>query len=1346
MDPDKLSEERLFSPPMKSLTGTINRVFLSQFVNSFGFCLLSPVPSLYLSCRSRCSSSILPRSPVQPPYASHRPQAPPHTSPHLLDPGPVPTNCIVPIFTAHHPPDSITFNKGDLSELLTRVTQRMEACIMKPEVKTKPKPPKPPPKPAEIKSNNPEKPPVKPPPVKPPPVKPPPVVPPRPKDSELGQTRYQLATDTTNDQEKGSEGSPPENNKEKGGLFSGKIFRKSRKPTEAAATEEDRVCLNCDVSGSKDAVSEISKEKGGFFNVFLRKSNKIPGAETPGQTQSHDEFSSSREALSENTTKEKGGIFNGIFKKSPKVVEDAEIEVPDTKLLIRNESLSEQDSGGGLFSGFLKQTHKVSEHRTESLDGDAENEMSASSNGLSDGNTTKQEQDVDCEHLFSSSCENLTNTEGVLKVKRRRLPGIFQRSASSDNLFDEESPTGEEKKFSASLENLLEAMISKEKTRRLAGIFKKSPKPAPRSIATEDPLSSTKELSASWDSFTDAAQENPSVCDELLPSNGDLSDAKTTTKEKKVGFAGMFRRTPKPAEQQGSDDRDDLEGDELRRTRTIKKKRKVVSFRIKKTFPQIPEVTLSSQPQSADRMPVVEETVELLQLNQSQEDAVVEVQPVAMAPYPTEDNPLESEQDSDELMEWWNTVKGWTEWNETSHSQEEQIIMEQAADRVYLAARLFVRLFNQHGASLQHRILELLALADAADQFHKKTVKAAVGGGVASVVGSVATITGLVLAPFTFGASVIVTAVGISVATVGSITSATANITDTVHSSMDRKKVEKMIQGYQEEIKDIRECLEFVREGMDTLQEWDFEQYSQSAAKKALNHSVKHVVREGGRAGKELVINTDKLISTVHVLGAAGGAAKAAQVISITTGVMSALFLALDVFFLAKDSHELRKGAKTKFAAKIREVCKDLQDGLLELNKVKTQLQKTMDGIEVEEYEETEEVEVEVEDELEWDSKKLAALEQELDLLEEKLDKKVAEEQKKSEEMEKDNVKIKKEKKEKGDQEKKGRKDEPSAKKEGKKEKGEVKNKSGSVIEKLPDETVTEVVKEQPQKGNAKKDKETENQTTAGREKHESTRDSGTNTKKDEKEKNVDVKQQARSADSEREDKGGQERENQRGMRSREDGRRIKPEWRSVSIETGVESHGTRTCSSTSDREDGGGGSKQEMRGTDMQKGRSSRDVETHSRKEIKWTDSWTGTGEDRTVNNVRAERANRREEKRDVKEKESEKGWKKDRSREESRRSDESAVRIREWRSSTEESESKRSQCGRARDDRRERAEEKPAESVGGQADGEDEDKKTRRRRREDGDAWRRDREHERSRRGNRPRANALLGDGLYI
>ncbi|KAG9331703.1 hypothetical protein JZ751_018407 [Albula glossodonta] len=326
--------------------------------------------------------------------------------------------------------------------------------------------------------------------------------------------------------------------------------------------------------------------------------------------------------------------------------------------------------------------------------------------------------------------------------------------------------------------------------------------------------------------------------------------------------------------------------------------------------------------------------------------------------------------------------------------------VEQVADRVYLAAQLFVRLFNQRGASLQQRILELLTVADAADNFHKRTLATSMGGRVASVVGSVTTITGLILAPFTFGSSIIVTAVGIGVATAGTITSASAHITDSVHSNFGRKKVEKMIEGYQEEVKDIRECMDFVQEGMDALQEWNFEKYTESVAKRALNRNIKHVVKEGARAGKALMINTDKLVSTVQVLSVAGGAAKAAQAISVTTGVMSALFLALDIFFLAKDSHDFRKGAKTKFAAKLREVCKELQDGLLLLNRVKTELQKTMDGIEVEEFEEEEEEE---KSDLECDPEELALLEEEINQMEQKLDQQVQEKKRREEEEEKKN-------------------------------------------------------------------------------------------------------------------------------------------------------------------------------------------------------------------------------------------------------------------------------------------------------------------------------------------------------
>nr|XP_055057496.1 apolipoprotein L3 isoform X2 [Misgurnus anguillicaudatus] len=418
-------------------------------------------------------------------------------------------------------------------------------------------------------------------------------------------------------------------------------------------------------------------------------------------------------------------------------------------------------------------------------------------------------------------------------------------------------------------------------------------------------------------------------------------------------------------------------------------KTKVMSFRVKRRLPGSSK--LSSGSQGSDEEDAIDEPMEMQHL-QSTEECRFEVLPVEIAAYPTDENLVDTHED-DDLMDWWKTVEGWSIWNESTHFQKDELAVEAVADRVFMAARLFVSLFNQRGASLQRRVVDLLAVADTADSFHKKTVSAAIGGGVASVAGGIATITGLILAPFTFGTSTIVTAVGISVATAGSITSATANITDAVQSKMDRKKVEKMIQDYQNEISDIRDCLEFMQEGMNALQEWNFKEYSESLVNTSLNRNIKYVMKEGGRAGKALLVNTEKLISTVNILGVTGGAARAAKAVSVTTGVMSGLFLALDVFFLAKDTNELRKGAKTKFASKIREVCRELQRGLLELNKVKAQLQKTMDGIEVEEYEQQGEGEEEDEDQYESDPKKLALLEQELDQLEEKLDLKTSHEQ-----------------------------------------------------------------------------------------------------------------------------------------------------------------------------------------------------------------------------------------------------------------------------------------------------------------------------------------------------------------
>ncbi|KAM4729139.1 uncharacterized protein FYW61_011904 [Anableps anableps] len=390
---------------------------------------------------------------------------------------------------------------------------------------------------------------------------------------------------TPDDELSSSEGPNENPAKEKGRIFGG-MFKKTPKD---AQSEEDAVS-DTDVSASSENLSDNKQQEkgGGLFSGLLKKTPKGEKTETPDR-ETQRELSASCEDMAENN-KEKGGIFGGIFKKTPKSAESAQSEedaVSDTDVSASSENLSDnkqQEKGGGLFSGLLKKTPKG--EKTETPDRETQRELSASCEDMAENNkeknifsnifkktqkpppegTTAETEDMDIESQLSASSENLTDTTGP-KEKKGGLAGIFKRSSSFDNLLDEDknifsgmfkrSPKpsdegsntrGNDTSLFGSSEDLLEANPTKEKTGGLTGLFKKSPKPSPRSVVTQDPL--TKQLSASLDSLTEAGKDDSSSQHELSASTDNLCDTSSTTKEKKGGLSGMFRRTPKNLEQQ----------------------------------------------------------------------------------------------------------------------------------------------------------------------------------------------------------------------------------------------------------------------------------------------------------------------------------------------------------------------------------------------------------------------------------------------------------------------------------------------------------------------------------------------------------------------------------------------------------------------------------------------------------------------------------------------------------------------------------------------------------------------------------------------------------------------------
>ncbi|XP_030607023.1 apolipoprotein L1 [Archocentrus centrarchus] len=303
-------------------------------------------------------------------------------------------------------------------------------------------------------------------------------------------------------------------------------------------------------------------------------------------------------------------------------------------------------------------------------------------------------------------------------------------------------------------------------------------------------------------------------------------------------------------------------------------------------------------------------------------------------------------EDSDDvdLMEWWETVEQWKDMpqHEDMTEKEEAKTFALTAEKVQKGLRVFNKLFTERAESLWQHVIDLNRIADGLDKFNKNTKIAQITGGSTSAIGGIATVAGLALAPFTMGTSLIVTAVGLGIATAGGLTSAGAGISNQVNNTMDRKKVEKIVQDYQEKMEDLNKCLTFIKQGIENLRRFDLIKIKNSAYNQDFPALTSRFYEDGAMAGKAILINANEIMRFVQIANVAGTtAARAVQIASMATGVLTGLFVVMDIYFVSEDSKELKKGAKSEFAAKIREVAQQLHDGLVELNSIRQELQFT---------------------------------------------------------------------------------------------------------------------------------------------------------------------------------------------------------------------------------------------------------------------------------------------------------------------------------------------------------------------------------------------------------------------
>ncbi|KAK9538532.1 hypothetical protein VZT92_003695 [Zoarces viviparus] len=756
------------------------------------------------------------------------------------------------------------------------------------------------------------------------------------------------------------------NTKETGGMFSG-MFKKSPKPFGARTQSQEDLSAPGELSGSSDnlSVNSSTKETGGMFSGMFKKSPKPFGARTQSQEclSEPGELSGSNDNLSENT-KEKGGIFGGVFRKKGAKSQSQDDLSVDSELSASSDSLTEKPSKGGAPAKILKNPFTSSSQEKEKTghSGDLSENTSAAEkpkakqNGFSamiksTFHTDKQEKDSDCEEILDNeesqpSHKQSRFSEAMEKMNPFRSPNKHEKQTSSDD----EEPSASSEKSSGNKQEDTQALkenakqgeekpkpVKSNKTQRERKDRSETPTAPPR--PTEEEMKRT----STYDKVTArAAVDNQSQPDDkgLKDESAEAKEGdegkppeSKTTKVKKHKHHNPFMShagAKAQSDDEGLEEENDSSSKEEKKDEEGKDKTQTKIKKPKRHNPFMPRVKGKGVQRNA------QDGAENDGGNRTLFDQLEDLRVDPSQP--------EDRQDVENLMGWWSNVESWEDTPQIDDMTEKEEVKAFAvtAEKVQKGIRVFNKLFSERAESLWQHVIDLNGIADALDKFSKNTKIAQITGGSTSAIGGVATIAGLALAPVTMGVSLIVTAVGLGVATAGGLTSAGAGISNQVNNSMDRKKVEKIVQDYQEKMVDLNKCLKFIKQGIENLKKFDVMKMKKHAYNRDFPVLSSSFYEDGAMAGKAILISANEIMRVVQIANVAGStAARAVQIASMATGVLTGLFVGLDIYFVAKDSKELKKGAKSEFAAKIREVATQLHDGLVELNGIREELQAT---------------------------------------------------------------------------------------------------------------------------------------------------------------------------------------------------------------------------------------------------------------------------------------------------------------------------------------------------------------------------------------------------------------------
>ncbi|XP_016117518.1 apolipoprotein L3-like [Sinocyclocheilus grahami] len=121
---------------------------------------------------------------------------------------------------------------------------------------------------------------------------------------------------------------------------------------------------------------------------------------------------------------------------------------------------------------------------------------------------------------------------------------------------------------------------------------------------------------------------------------------------------------------------------------------------------------------------------------------------------------------------------------------------EALEQRFRMSLRIFDENYNEHYDHFEALVTEWGETTASLEEVHHNCTAGTLAGSVIGAAGGITAVVGAILAPFTFGASLIVTGVGIGVGVAGGVTGAASSVTNAVKQKSLRENIQRIQQNF----------------------------------------------------------------------------------------------------------------------------------------------------------------------------------------------------------------------------------------------------------------------------------------------------------------------------------------------------------------------------------------------------------------------------------------------------------------------------------------------------------------------------------------------------------------------